>query len=187
MSAIGRILRGIQRGIGRLSMTMGFLGSVCIVLITLATLAEVFRRYVFGQSFLGVIELVELLVAFTFFALMSFTQLRKAHLRLTLFIDRLPPRIALSLETAVLLVILCFISLMVWQAWSEAILSTERQQIRFGAVPYPLWPAKLAAAAAVSVMGLQVLADFVDRLAAMVKGESPAAPLGLPASESDQV
>jgi TRAP-type C4-dicarboxylate transport system permease small subunit len=166
---------------------MGFLGSVCIVLITLATLAEVFRRYVFGQSFLGVIELVELLVAFTFFALMSFTQLRKAHLRLTLFIDRLPLRMALSLETAVLLLILCFISLMVWQAWSEAILSTVRQQIRFGAVPYPLWPAKLAAAAAVSVMGLQVLADFVDRLAAMVKGESPAAPLGLPASESDQV
>jgi TRAP-type C4-dicarboxylate transport system permease small subunit len=166
---------------------MGFLGSVCIVLITLATLAEVFRRYVFGQSFLGVIEFVELLMAFTFFALMSYTQLRKAHLRLTLFIDRLPSRIALSLETAVLLLILCFISLMVWQAWSEAIISTERQQVRFGAVPYPIWQAKLAAAAAVSVMGLQVLADFVDRLAAMVKGESPAVPLGQPVSESDQV
>jgi TRAP-type C4-dicarboxylate transport system permease small subunit len=108
-------------------------------------------------------------------------------LRLTLFIDRLPSRIALSLETAVLLLILCFISLMVWQAWSEAIISTERQQVRFGAVPYPIWQAKLAAAAAVSVMGLQVLADFVDRLAAMVKGESPAVPLGQPVSESDQV
>jgi TRAP-type C4-dicarboxylate transport system permease small subunit len=187
VSAIGRSLRGVQRGIGRLSMLMGALGTVCIVLITVATLAEVFLRYVFGRSLLGVIEFVELLVAFIFFSLLSYTQLRKGHLRLTLFIDRLPQRVILPLETVVLLLILSFIGLMVWQAWTEAIISTERQQVRFGAVPYPIWPAKLAAAAAVSVMGLQVLADFADRLAAAVTGERPATPLGRPTAEADEV
>lgn len=187
MSAIGRTLRAIQWGIGQLSTLMGTLASICIVLITVATLAEVFRRYLFGRSFLGVIEFVELLIAFIFFALLSYTQLRKGHLRLTLFIDRLPSRVVLPLETVVLLLILGFIGLMVWQAWVEAIISTERQQVRFGAVPYPIWPAKLAAATAVSVMGLQVLADFVDRLIATLKGERPETPLGRPASEADQI
>lgn len=187
MEAIGRALRGVQWLIGRLSLLMGALACVCIVLITVATLAEVFRRYLLGTSFLGVIEFVELLVAFVFFALLSYTQYRKAHLRLTLFIDRLPARIVLPLETIVLLLILGFIGLMVWQAWVEAIISTERRQIRFGAVPYPLWPAKLAAAAAVSVMGLQLLADFLDRLIATIKGERPETPLGRPTSEADQV
>lgn len=187
MSVIGSATRRVQWFIGRLSALMGGLGSLCIVLITVATLAEVGRRYLFGRSFLGVIEFVELLIAFVFFALMSYTQLLKAHLRLTLFIDRLPVRPALVLETIVLLLILSFIGVMTWQAWSEAIYATQRQQIRFGAVPYPLWPAKLAAAAAVSVMALQLFADFIDRLAAVIKGERPAEALGRPTSAADAV
>lgn len=187
MGMLGSALRRVQWFIGRLSALMGVLGSVCIVLITVVTLAEVGRRYLFGQSFLGVIELVELLIAFVFFALLSYTQLLKAHLRLTLFIDHLPVRVALALETVVLLLILAFIGVMTWQAWSEAIISTQRQQIRFGAVPYPVWPAKLAAATAVGVMALQVAADFIDRLAAVIKGERPLVALGTPTSAADVV
>lgn len=187
MSGISGVLRGVQRGIGGLSMLMGALASVCIVLITVTMLAEVFLRYLFGQSLLGAIEFVELLVAFVFFALLSYTQHLKGHLRLTLFIDRLQPRIRLALETVVLLLILCFIVLMMWQAWAEALYSTAQQQVRFGAVPYPIWPAKLAAAVTVAVMGLQVLADFIERLIATLEGESDVTSLGRPTSEADSV
>jgi TRAP-type C4-dicarboxylate transport system permease small subunit len=184
---IADTLRSVQWFIGRLSVLMGLLATVCMVVITVVTLAEVFRRYVMGQSFLGVIELVETLMAFVFFALMSYTQYLKGHLRLTLFINHLPQRVFVPLETFVLFLIVCFIMLMVSQAWAEAILATEQRQVRFGAIPYPLWPAKLAAAAAISVMALQVLSDFIERLIVTVRGERPLTELGRPTSEADSV
>ena len=187
MEAIGNVLLRVQWAIGRLSVIMGALGSLSIIVITIAMLAEVVGRYVFGHSFLGVVELVEMLMAFVFFALLSYTQLLKGHLRLSIFIDRLPPRILLPLETIVLLLVLAFFCLMTWQAWSEAIYATVRNQIRFGAVEYPVWPGMLAGAAALSIMGMQVLADFVDRLIATVTNHTPASPLGKPTSEADSV
>ncbi|MCB1743802.1 MAG: TRAP transporter small permease [Gammaproteobacteria bacterium] len=185
MNGIGRLLRSLQWFIGRLSVLMGFLASSMVVVITVATLAEVFYRYLLGRSFLGVIELVEMLMAFIFFSLMSYTQYLKGHLRLTLFTDRMPNRVLLPLEVIVLLLVLVFISLMTWQAWVEAIIATQRQQIRFGAIEYPLWPAKLAAAVAMAVMSLQLLADFLERLIATVTGREPVTQLGRPAAESD--
>lgn len=187
MEALGNGLRRVQWAIGRLSAFMGSLGSLSIIVITIAMLGEVVGRYFFGHSFLGVIELVEMLMAFVFFALLSYTQFVKGHLRLSIFIDRLPPRILLPLEALVLLLVLAFFCLMAWQAWSEAIYATVRNQIRFGAVEYPVWPGMLAGAAAVSIMGMQVLADFVDRLIATVTNHTPASPLGKPTSEADSV
>ena len=187
MEAVGKVLRRVQWVIGRLSVFMGALGSLCIIVITIAMLAEVVGRYVFGHSFLGVVELVEMLMAFIFFALLSYTQLLKGHLRLSLFIDRLPPRILLPLEAVVLLMVLALFCLMAWQAWSEAIYATVRNQIRFGAVEYPVWPAMLAGSVALSVMVMQVLADFVDRQIAVVSKDTPASSLGLPTSEADSV
>ena len=187
MNGIGSAFRWVQWTVGRLSILMGFLAAVCIGVITVAILAEVFRRYVLGESFLGVVELVETLMAFIFFALMSYTQFLRGHLRLTLFIDRLPQRTFVVLETFVLFLIVGFILVMASQAWVEAIIATEQRQIRFGAIPYPLWPAKLAAATAISVMGLQVIVDFIERLIVTVTGETPAAALGRPASEADSV
>jgi TRAP-type transport system small permease protein len=184
---VSGVLLGIRWVISRLSILMGFLATICMVVITVVTLAEVFNRYVMGQSFLGVIELVEMLVAFVFFALLSYTQYLKGHLRLTLFIDRLPRRVFVPLETLVLLLILGFMSLMIWQAWSEATLAMEQRRVRFGAIAYPLWPAMLAGAAALSVMGLQVLSDLVERMIATARGEEPTTPLGRPASEADSV
>lgn len=187
MEMIGTVSRLLRRLVGSLSLTMGFLAALCIVAITVSTLAEVFYRYFLGRSFLGVIELVEMLMAFIFFALMSYTQYLKGHLRLTLFTDLLPQKAQLILDLIVLLLVLAFITVMAWQAWEEAIVSTQMRQIRFGAIEYPLWPGKLAAAAAVSIMGLQLLSDFLERLVAMAKHDAPVDAMGRPASEADSV
>jgi TRAP-type C4-dicarboxylate transport system permease small subunit len=187
MLAIGKTLRWIQWAIGRMSVLMGMLASLCIVVITVATLGEVFLRYLFGRSFLGVIELVEMLMAFIFFGLMSYTQYLKGHLRLSLFTDLLPTRLKLHLDVLVLLIVLFFIGVMSWQAWQEAIIATERQQIRFGAIEYPLWPAKLAAAFAMTILLLQLVADFFDRLVASLTGAAPATAMGTAASDADSV
>lgn len=185
MSPTGGVLASLQWVAGRLSLSMGLVAGCCMVLMTVATLAEVFRRYVFGRSFLGVLEFIELLVAITFFALLSYTQFLKAHLRLTLFTDRLPRRLTVPLETVVLFLILAFVTLMLWQAWEEALHATRRRQIRFGAVPYPVWPAKLGAAVGITVMAIQVLVDFLDRLVAGVRGQRPAASLGRTVGEAE--
>jgi TRAP-type transport system small permease protein len=187
MNAVGKVLRSLQWFIGCLSQLMGLLAAACVVVITVSMLAEVFYRYVLGRSFLGVIELVEMLMAFIFFALMSNTQFLKGHLRLTLFTDLMPQRVQTWLEVGVLLLILVFVCLMAWQAWEEAIISTQRRQIRFGAIEYPLWPGKLAAATAVGILGLQLAADFLDRLVAAASGGKPAVALGRPTSEADSV
>jgi TRAP-type C4-dicarboxylate transport system permease small subunit len=187
MTGFEKVARQLQSAVGRLSLLMGALASLCIVMITVSTLAEVFYRYFLGRSFLGVIELVEMLMAFIFFGLMSYTQHLKGHLRLTLFTDLLPKKAQMWLEIATLLLVLVFVGIMAWQAWVEAIIATERQQIRFGAIEYPLWPAKLAAATAVAIMGLQVLADFLERLAAGLAGDASVGPMGRPTSEADSV
>jgi TRAP-type C4-dicarboxylate transport system permease small subunit len=187
MDAIGTSLRLIQRFIGWLSQLMGLLAMVAIVAITVAMLSEVFLRYVFGRSMLGVVEFVEIMMSFIFFALMSYTQFLKGHLRLSLFTDYLPSRPKMMLEVVVLFIVSIFLMLMTWQAVSEAIIATERQQIRFGAIEYPLWPAKIAAAFAMCVVVLQIVADFFDRLVETVRGETPTTELGRPASEADSV
>jgi len=176
--------RNFVNGLSRL---MGFLASMCIVVITVAMLAEVFYRYVLGRSFLGVIEFVELLMAFIFFALLSNTQYLKGHLRLSLFTGLLPQRAATVLETFVLLLVLVFVGIVAWQAWIDSIHSTVTNQIRFGAVPFPVWPAKLAASVGLSIMVLQLLVDFFERLGASLAGNAPVAEMGKSTAEADGV
>jgi TRAP-type transport system small permease protein len=187
MGGFGNAAHKLEWAVGRLSLLMGFLAALCIIAITVSTLAEVFYRYFLGRSFLGVIELVEMLMAFIFFALMSYTQHLKGHLRLTLLTDRLPPKAQLGLDVFVLMLVLGFVTIMAWQAWDEAIISTQRRQIRFGAIEYPLWPGKIAAAAAVAVMCLQLLVDLLVRMAALTGREATVAPMGRPTSEADSV
>ena len=187
MSGFANAAHKLQYAVGRLSLLMGLLAALCIIAITVSTLAEVFYRYFLGRSFLGVIELVEMLMAFIFFALMSYTQHVKGHLRLTLFTDRLPPWVQLGLDVFVLLLVLGFVTLMAWQAWDEAIISTQRRQIRFGAVEYPQWPGKIAAAVAMAVMCLQLLADLLVRMAALTGREAAVTPMGRATSDADSV
>ena len=179
-----KAFRNLVNGLSRM---MGLLAAMCIVVITVAMLAEVFYRYVLGRSFLGVIELVELLMAFIFFALLSNTQYLKGHLRLSLFTGLLPQRVAVVLETFVLLIVMLFLGIVAWQAWIDSIDSTVTNQIRFGAVEFPVWPGKLAASAALSVMVLQLLVDFFERLGAAFGGSAPVAAMGKSTAEADGV
>jgi TRAP-type C4-dicarboxylate transport system permease small subunit len=180
MNAFRTLVNGLSR-------MMGLLACMCIVVITVAMLAEVFYRYVLGRSFLGVIELVELLMAFIFFALLSNTQYLKGHLRLNLFTGRLPQRMAVVLETFVLLIVMVFLGIVAWQAWIDSIDSTVTNQIRFGAIEFPVWPGKIAASVGLSIMVLQLLVDFFERLGAAFAGRAPIAEMGKSTAESDGV
>lgn len=94
----------------------------------LLTIADVVLRAAFNLPIRGVYDLVELLLAFTFFMALPAVFLRDQHILVNV-IDDLAPRAVPILKRAAELLAVPVFALLAWQAWLAAIDSYEFRDV----------------------------------------------------------
>ena len=168
----GSVLKGPRRGgppLGRIRGTidavtrvMAMLSVTCIVVMLLATVADVVRRYLWGTSIHGVTEMGEVAMVAIVFLGLGYAQSRDAHVSMTLVVRRMRPESAALVNGLGLLLVTAMVGWLLLVTSERAIASYQVSEYRFGLVQIPIWPARIAIAVGVTAYLLELLFALYD-------------------------
>ena len=157
--ALKRMLQKMNRGIA-------FGGMFLLIPMMLLTTADVIGRSYFRRPITGTYELSSYLLAVFILLGVAYTYQVGGHVRVTMFVSRLPARIAIGVSIITTLLSLFIIAVLAWQGW---VLGWEEktvsEQLRIPELPFRL----LVFLAAVSLW-IELLIDLVTKTAQFLEG-----------------
>ena len=141
------------------------LGGVLIFVAMLLTTGDAILRKFFSSPIPGALEICEeLLVGLVFFGL-AFTQFQDGHINVDLVYERLSLKGQRLTRVFSLTASLIAIGFLTASIFAEAFNSLQTQEISFGLIPIPLWPAKMAAAVGLLMLWI----CLIDQLLAVIR------------------
>jgi TRAP-type transport system small permease protein len=141
-----------------------FSGIVLLAILALMS-GEVVFRYFLNKPILGTVEISSYLLVIFCFTGIAFTQSQRGHIALELFTQRLPKRMSRVLQIITSTLSLAVFAVITWQAFIAFWKSWEMQEVRWGALPLPVWPVKFFIAFGSLVLCLQLVLDLIDKFA----------------------
>jgi TRAP-type C4-dicarboxylate transport system permease small subunit len=140
-----------------------FSGIVLLGILALMS-GEVIFRYLFNKPILGTVEISSYLLVIFCFTGVAFTQSQRGHINIELVTQRLPASLQRTLR--IITLILSFVTFVVvtWQMAGAFWKSWEMQEVRWGALPLPVWPVKFMIAFGSLTLCLQFLLDIYDEI-----------------------
>ena len=145
-------------------------GGLGLVVSTFLGTADVVGTQMFGLPVPGATEITESTMVLIVFGALTYTQIRRSHIRVELIYMRAGARGQAAMDVFASLMALLFFSLLLWQAMNEALFSIQIDEATFGLVRMPLWPARIVLAAGTALLILQLLLDLVVDLDRLIKG-----------------
>jgi TRAP-type C4-dicarboxylate transport system permease small subunit len=139
-----------------------FSGIVLLAILALMS-GEVVFRYFLNKPILGTVEISSYLLVIFCFTGMAFTQSQRGHIALELFTQRLPQRMSRVLKIITSTLSLAVFAVITWQTSIAFWKSWEMQEVRWGALPLPVWPVKFFVAFGSLVLCLQLVLDLIDK------------------------
>jgi TRAP-type transport system small permease protein len=101
------------------SLVCGWIAAVCLAAMMLVTVADVALRAGFNTPIRGAYELIELLLAYTFFVALPAVFLRDENIVVNV-VDDLAPRWVPALKRIALAIAVVVLAVMAWQGWLAA-------------------------------------------------------------------
>lgn len=148
------------RMIDRLSDALAVLAAVGLILLALNVGADVIGRAFFNAPVTGTLEMtaywwMPILTLLAFGA----TERRQEHIKVTILLDTLPPRLRQLVEAVFGLVTCALLTWLAWHASAQAIESAGYRETTASTPPVVIWPFKFVAIAGVGMLALQTLAS----------------------------
>ncbi len=153
-------LRRFRHWTGVLCMTVGGVGAVALVLMTLLTTLDVIGRDTMNRSILGVTEMVEFVMLVAVCSSFGVTQIRGSHIMIDVLVSRMPPRFSATLAVLTWLLTLTFIGLIAWAGYGQAMMMMARKATS-SVLVIPYWPFYLWLCFGWGILFLACLADLL--------------------------
>lgn len=162
-----------DKGIESLSRLLNGIGVVMLMVMMLAVTLDVIMRFVFRAPIEGIYEAVELMMAVVYCYGIAYTQRKKKHISVRLFVEIMPPKAAkvVKLIVAVLCFALCV--LLTWQSFVKAGATVATGETTYSGIgPFghvPIGPFVYVTTVACVVFTLELFMDCVNAVREMVK------------------
>lgn len=147
-----------------------WIAGLFMVLILINILVQVGGSY-FGLYIRGTDAYAGYSMAAASFFALAHTFKRGEHIRVTLFLQRLPPGARRAAEIACLLVAVALLGAFTWYSWTMVWWSYEFNAVSDAQDRTPLWIPQISMAFGVMVL----FVAFVDELVQVLRGKSPVA------------
>ena len=156
--ACGWTLNLVRRAIAILGMVSGR----ALLLVVGLICSEVLLRYAFNRPILGSVEITEYMLVFIVFFGMAYTQSVAGHIKIEVIPDHLSPKLQHILRIVSLIVALGIFAIITWKTAQGFWESWQVKEVRWGAVPLPIWPVKFVVPAGTLMLCVQFIINLVD-------------------------
>lgn len=140
-----------------------FSGIVLLGILALMS-GEVIFRYLFNKPILGTVEISSYLLVIFCFTGMAFTQSQGGHIKIELVTLKFGPGLQRTLRIITLMLSLAVFIVITWQMAGAFWKSWEMQEVRWGALPLPVWPVKFMIAFGSLTLCLQLILNIIDEI-----------------------
>lgn len=178
------LLSLVDQKLNSLGQFLALISGLAVFSLMILAVLSVGGRNFFDHPLPGYIDWIEQAMPLIAFMGVSYTQRNGGHIRMDMLVGRLQGRLLYAVELITTLAILCVMILIVWGSWAHF-----ERSFDFGSplwsrdstmdIGLPLWPAKLLAPVAFSVLCLQLVVQIWGYIAALISGtdEPVAVPL----------
>ncbi len=141
---------------------LGMLSGLVLVVIMVLMCAEVFCRYVLNRPILGVVEISSYLLVLFVFSGMSYTQAVGGHIKIDLFTRNFSQERQRILRITGYFLALPVYALITRQTFIAFLESWDMKEVRWGALPLPIYPIKGVVAAGALFLCIQFVICLYD-------------------------
>lgn len=162
---------------------LALLSGLAVFGLMLLAVFSVGGRNFFSAPVPGYVDWIEQVMPLIAFMGISYTQREGGHIRMDMIVGNLKGRALFAFETITTFAMLVLMALLVWGTWAHF-----QRSFDFGAplwsrdstmdIGLPIWPAKLLAPVAFSVLTLRISLQVFGYARAFVRGDMQ--PVGLP-------
>jgi TRAP-type mannitol/chloroaromatic compound transport system permease small subunit len=180
------LLSRIDQKLNSFGQFLALISGLAVFSLMILAVLSVGGRNFFDHPLPGYIDWIEQAMPLIAFMGVSYTQRNGGHIRMDMLVGRLSGRTLYFVELITSLAILFLMVLIVWGSWAHF-----ERSFDFGSplwsrdssmdISLPLWPAKLLAPIAFSVLCLQLLVQIWGYIAALISGTDQ--PIAVPLIE----
>jgi TRAP-type mannitol/chloroaromatic compound transport system permease small subunit len=164
-------LRPILKFIDKLSIAAGKTVSILTLLVAVAIMYEIIKRYFFNEPTIWAAETTVFACCLVYLLGAAWTMVLDGHVRIDLLYASLTPRKRAILDSCTFIFFLGYILAMLWATWTYALESVDVMETTMSPWDPPIWPMKLAMVVGFSLVLLQGIAKFIRDLYMSIKGE----------------
>ena len=147
------------------------IAALAIICMAIGSTVDILRRWITGQSFAWMISFCETCMAVMVWACIMPTQRMKGHVNVTIFTGKMSPKAQKILGVFAALLGAVFIIVICTQAWQQGLWAYSRKMYRAGDYTrFPIWWAYLFVPVGGAAMVIQLLAETVQGVVDLVKG-----------------
>ena len=160
------LLSRIDRSLYKIEGYFALISGLAVFGLMLLAVVSVGGRNLFDRPLSGYVDWIQQAMPLIAFMGIAFTQRDGGHIRMDMLIGQLKGRWLYAAEFITTLAILLLIVLLVWGSWAHFERSFDFSMPRWSTdssmdIGLPLWPAKLLAPVAFSVLGLRLVLQLV--------------------------
>ena len=151
-----KLLNTCNRVVETLSKIGGVAGGTGIILLMLLATAGAIGRKL-GHPVPDVLEACETIMFASVFLGMAYVALNRGHINVTIFTQRLPPRVQTIMDACVLLMAAIIFGLL---TYSSALLAWRWfliREVRLAEFPWPVWPFRILFVVGIGFIALQLI------------------------------
>jgi TRAP-type C4-dicarboxylate transport system permease small subunit len=180
------LLSRIDQRLYQLETGLALLGGFTVLGLIILAVVSVAGRNLFSQPIPGYIDWIEQFMPLIAFMGIAYTQRDGGHIRMDMLVNQLKGRVLWFVECLTTIMILLLVVLLIWGSWSHfersfdfsAPLWSRDSTIDIG---LPLWPAKLLAPVALSVLSARLVIQIWGFGRAFVLNQT--SPVAVPLTE----
>ena len=147
---------------------LNWISAAAIIAIMIIVCINVIGRSMFGMPFKGTVDVVSLLGALAIAGSIANTQANKGHIRISLFVERLPERIQSIIAALINVVSLILFGLITWQSFLFAQHNQEVGELS-EVLKIPIAPFAASVSLGCMALTLILLIDFINSAAKGLK------------------
>ncbi len=150
------------------SKILTYIGGVVLFILVIMTTIDVTGRYLFSKPLPATYELTQFMFSIIVFFGMAYFGIIKRHIRINLLVDKFPTTTQNIIDTTTGLLSLGMCSVLSWQAVVQARV-LQLDKLRSDIWHIPIFPFQLLVALALAILGVVLLADFLESLGNVLK------------------
>lgn len=150
----------IKALIQKVTRALTYVGMFLLIPMMLLTAAEVVGRGVWSRPIPGTLELSSYMLSVFVLLGLAYTHQVKGHVRVTMFTDRLPEKVTLSLELLTTLLCILISAILCWQGY---VVGMEERSVS-DMLRIPQYPFRLLVSVAALFLCLELICDLVDTM-----------------------
>ncbi len=176
------LLSKLDRMFLQLEKLLALLSGITVFGLMVLAVVNVTGRNFIESPLPGYIDWIEQAMPLIAFMGIAYVMREGGHIRMDILVGQLKGRLLYSVELLTTLLILVFMILMVWGSWSHFDRSFDWAAPNWSRdstmdIGLPIWPAKLLAPVAFSVLCLRLVLQAVAYVRAILTGQAIAVPL----------